>query len=63
MNESATIVPFHLRTTPSGLRLTRVVILERGHIVDVAVDDDVQAVGLVVRRDVARRKDLGHCEG
>ena len=41
---------------------TRVLILELGQVVNVAVNDDVQAVGLVVRCDVAGCESLGHGE-
>lgn len=41
---------------------TRVVVLERGQIIDVTVNSDVQAIGLVMRRHVARCEDLGHGE-
>jgi hypothetical protein len=39
---------------------TRVVVLKLGQVVDVAVNGDVQAIGLVMRRNVASREDLGH---
>jgi hypothetical protein len=41
-----------------------VVVLELGEIIDVAVDHDPEGIGLVVRRDVALGKCLGHgCRG
>lgn len=39
---------------------TRVVLLELCHVVDIAIDNEVQAVGLVVRRDVGGGECLGH---
>ena len=39
---------------------TWVVILELCKVVDIAVDDDPQRVGLVVRRDVALCEGFGH---
>lgn len=36
------------------------VVLELGHVVDIAVDDNVQIAGLVMRRYVATGKDLCH---
>ena len=44
-------------------RRTWVVILKCGQVVDVAVDNDVEIVGLVVRRNVSRGEGLGHGYG
>lgn len=43
-----------------NLLAARVVVLEAGEVVDVAVNNGVQAVGLVVRGHVGRGKALGH---
>lgn len=43
-----------------GVSLTRVVVLELGHIVDILVNNDPEGVGLVVRRYVACTERLGH---
>lgn len=45
------------------LLATRVVVLELCQIVDVVVDNDVEVVALVVRRDVALCEGFGHVGG
>lgn len=40
--------------------LTRVVFLELGQVIDIAIDGDVQAVGLVVRGNLGSCEYLGH---
>lgn len=42
---------------------TWVIVLELGYIVDVLIDNDVQVVRLVMRRDVACLESLGHDDG
>lgn len=44
-------------------RLTRVLILEVGHIVDVLVNDDPQAVALAVGGDLVLAESLRHGDG
>jgi hypothetical protein len=56
-NEQVRLLPRKRRRLD---RLTGVVVLELCQVVDVAVDNDEQVIGLVVRRDVACREDLGH---
>ena len=46
-----------------GIKRTGMVVLELGQVVDIAIDNDVQVVGLVVRRNVACGEDLGHGGG
>jgi hypothetical protein len=46
--------------TLQNLLATGMVILKLRHIVDVAVHNEVQAVGLVMRRNVADCECLGH---
>lgn len=46
--------------TLKDLLAAGVIILELGQVVDVAVDNDVEVVGLVVRSNVADSKCLGH---
>lgn len=41
-------------------RLTRVLVLEFGHIVDVLINDDPWAVALAMQRDIVFGEDLGH---
>ena len=50
-----------LATRKSGSLHTRMVVLEGGQVVHIAIDNDVQVVGLVVRRNVAYSEGLGHC--
>lgn len=40
--------------------LTWMVVLKLGHVVDIAIDNNVQVSGLVMRRNVALGKYLGH---
>lgn len=39
---------------------TWVVILELGQVIDIIVDDNVEVVALIMRRDVGFRERLGH---
>jgi hypothetical protein len=39
---------------------TRVLLLELGQVVDIVIDDDVEVVGLVVRRNVVGCEGLRH---
>lgn len=49
--------------TLENLLATGVVILELGQIINVAIDNDVQVIGLVVRRHVADGESLRHADG
>ena len=43
-----------------GMYLTWVLVLEFGEVVDIFVDDDVEVIGLIMRRHVCLREGLGH---
>lgn len=43
-----------------GGKHTGMVILELGDIIHIPIDNNIHVISLVVRRNVARRKDLGH---